>query len=278
MSNFNTVSTVVVNLDRYMSRELGLDESLSEEERQLFTEFHAIREHEDYIFLWTCAQMTADDMALSHPGTVLTQYGVTHKMYANGRTRIEADKELEFKQEILALNRAFVHLWKDKVEEMKAQRAKINSLQQETRALLDKNIYAVEAIRRIVQMLIDDGFSPINPEVVNTPVSEAFSKGVHIQAENGLKERREVWLFLPGGKTKVHADTKNPIECADAARDLASKVANALKELGKVSIPLSTALGSNISDRQASAPPKGTGRGEVEDARIHAADQSKSKA
>lgn len=276
MSNFNTVSTVVVNLDRYMSRELGLDESLSDEERQLFTEFHKMRENEDYIFLWACAQMTVDDMALSHPGIILTQYGVTRHDLLFGRMLIEETEELGIKQETLATNREFIRLWKDKVEEMKAQRSKINSLQQETRALLDKNIYAVEAIRRIVQMLIDDGYTPINPDVVNTPVSEAFSKGVHIQAENSLKEKREVWLFLPGGKTKVHADTKNPVDCSQAAKDLASKVADALKELGRASIPLSAALGSTIPDNQA-AGPKGTGRAEAEYGRSNAADQSKSK-
>lgn len=247
MSSHARVSTVAINIDRYMSRDLGLGESITDDERKLFDEFQSLNEHEDYIFLWSCAQSVADGMALEDPGVVLTQYGVTESLYFNG-VNINESYEMVVRQRIMSLNREFLKRWALKRVEMEAQREKINSLTQETRDLLDKNVYAVEAIRRVVQMLIEDGFSPTDPNVVNTPVSVAFSKGVHIHAENNLKEVREVWLFLPGGKTKIHVNTKNPLDCTQTARDVAIKVADVLKGIGAASIPIITHLEGVILD------------------------------
>ena len=254
MSSYTRINTVTVNIDRYMSKQLGLNKSLSDQERKLFAEFNSLSENEDYMFLWSCAQMVADNMALDNPEVVLTQYGVTERSFLNGDVVVTEEEEVTIKQRILDLNRVFLVLWKKKTEEMQVQREKINSLTEETRNLLDKNIYAVEAIRRVIQMLIDDGFSPTNPEVINTSVSQAFSKGVHIHAENSLKEEREVWLFLPGGKTKVHVNTKNVIDCARTAREVAIKVAEVLKGISGASIPISTELEGTILDCSGRAP------------------------
>lgn len=254
MSSYTSIDTVTVNIDRYMSRQLGVDKFLSDKERKLFTEFRALSEHEDYMFLWACAQMVADSMALENSEVTLTQYGITEKTYLNGDVEVEESEERVIKHRIIDLNRKFLNLWEKKVAEMQEQRQRINSLTQETRDLLDKNVYAVEAIRRVIQMLIADGFSPTNPEVVNTPVSQAFSKGVHIHAENKLKETREVWLFLPGGKTKVHVDTKNPLDCTRTARDVAIKVADVLKGIGNASIPIVTNLEGTVMDGHGTNP------------------------
>ena len=256
MSSYTRINTVTVNVDRYMSKQLGIDKSLTDQERGLFTEFNSLSENEDYMFLWTCAQMVADSMALENPEVVLTQYGITERTYLNGSVVVTESEERAIKRRIIDLNRRFLNLWSKKVVEMQEQRKKINSLTKETRDLLDKNVYAVEAIRRVIQMLIEDGFSPTNPDVVNTPVSQAFSKGVHIHAENSIKEEREVWLFLPGGKTKVHVNTKNPLDCTRTAREVAIKVADVLKQIGSASIPISANLEGTMLDGSGTSPDK----------------------
>lgn len=254
MSSHAVISRSPVNIDRYMSRELGLDSSLTESERAAFAEFSSLQEHEDYIFLWACAQMTADEMAKQNPELILTQYGISEKAYLEGEVEMTAYEESITKRRVLDTNRTFLNLWKLKVAEMQAQRDRINSLSDETRELLNRNVYAVEAIRRVVNVLIKDGFSPTDPNVVNTPVSVAYSKGVHIHAENDLKEVREVWLFLPGGKTKIHVSTQNPLNCTKAAMDTAVKVAEVLKGIGGASIPISTQLGGAMLDGNKNAP------------------------
>lgn len=252
MSTFTRIRTSPVNIDRYMSSELALEGNLSPEEKSLLVQFQNLSEHEDYFFLWSCAQMTADSMAVENPEIVLTPYGVTEKSYMKSKVKVTDDEKRNIKARIFEENRTFLRLWAAKVQEMQGQREKINSLTDKTRELLDKNVFAVEAIRRVVNLMIEQGFTPTNPGVVNTPMSQAIVNGVHIHAENELKEVREAWLFLPGNKTNVHVTSKNPMMCRRIAQGFAQQVGEVLKDLSAASIPI-------ISRMEGITPDGGTG-------------------
>lgn len=260
MSSYTVIQTSSVNIDRYISHDLGIEDGLSNAERELLEKFHTLSEHEDYLFLWTCAQMAADEMTAKNSEIVLTQYGVTEKSYISRTVELLPDDEKQIKTRILRENQQFLGSWALKMQEMEAQRKKINSLTEETRNLLNKNVFAVEAIRRVVKLLIEQGFTPTDPTVVNTSISQALTKGVYIKAENDLKEVREVWLFLPGGKTNVHVTTKNTLQCTRMAREFAIQIGEVFQGIGAVSMPIMSRLGGINLDGSGSDP--GSKRGQ----------------
>ena len=248
MSTITRIRTSPVNIDMYMTTELALEGGLSPEEKLLLVQFQNLSEHEDHLFLWTCAQMVADDMATRNSEIVLTPYGVTEKSYMRSKVKVTDYEKRNIKARIFGENRIFLQLWATKVQEMQGQRNRINSLTDETRELLDKNVFAVEAIRRVVNLMIEQGFTPTNPEIVNTPISRALVNGVHIHAENQYKEVREAWLFLPGNKTNVHVTSKNPMMCRRIAQGFAQQVGEILKNLSAASIPVASRMEGSIPD------------------------------
>ncbi len=256
MSTITRIKTSPVNIDRYMSSELALDETLSAEDKVLLAQFQNLSEHEDHLFSWTCAQMVADEMAVTDSEIILTPYGVTLRSYFQKTVKMTDGLEQVTKSRILHENIRFLRLWVVKTQEMQGQREKINSLTDETRELLDKNVFAVEAIRRVVNLMIEQGFTPTNPEVVNTPMSQALVNGVHIHAENQYKEVREAWLFLPGNKTNVHVTSKNPMMCGRIAQGFAQQVGEILKDISATSIPVASRMEGHTPDGGTGRDPK----------------------
>lgn len=263
MSYSRPITIHPININRFLKHKLKSETRFSDAEKASLKRFQELEKDPDHIFLWACAQMAANDMAQLEPNLALTRYGVTDRNYMDidkGTiiSTYDADKgrydtEDSVQEWIIEQNQKFLAAWEAKIQLMMRQRDKINELTQETRDLIDANVYGVYAIRMVVRSLIEDGFSPTDPNVVNTPASVAFTKGVHIRAENELGDVRDVYLFLPGGKHKVHVDTADRTKCTDEAAKFANKITELLEELSAASIPIVAGVEGYITDTNSDA-------------------------
>ncbi len=240
MSCENRVFTTMANVNKFIVKELGSPERFNGHETELIHEYQTMSQSSEYELLLSSSQEAISQMRSGEWSEVsLTEFGVTLtqvlRTYYYERHTQEQMRTLqkEFAERAIAANKYFFVLWEQLANKKRAQREKIHALSKETREKLDQNPYLLITLKAVVEDLKSEGFELLNPEILEIPVSQVLTKGVHVVAENTEGEQREVWLYLPGGKIKtaVHAAPDKDYEiCKTLARTFAERVAEIIGE------------------------------------------------